>query len=256
MKKGRLDRFYPSFTGEERFRLYLEAVCRSDEAEVKRLLESCPRESYVMNEMGYAYRCKASKEIVGMLHLVLGPLLAQLEIIEGFREALPYVSKIYTNEAVLAYRDGYQAGARRIWEAAGKTGELPGRRERKGDKEDEDPEKDREIQCRRSISKRLEKVSGVVFGPLEELERELLGEGLTVWSAFANCCREECGVEPEKLVKVWFAPMLPEIERLKDYLGLIELKPEMLKECEAAFKEVWNEVVGPDKQSQHEARSA
>ena len=42
MKKGRLDKFYPSFTGEERFRLHLEAVSRDDEAEVKRLLASCP----------------------------------------------------------------------------------------------------------------------------------------------------------------------------------------------------------------------
>ena len=253
MKKGRLDRLYPSFTGEERFQLHLEAVCRDDEAEVKRLLKSCPRETFSMNEVGYTYRCKASKEIVGMLHRVLAPLLAKLEMIEVFRETLPYALTIYTNEAVCAYRDGYEAGSKCAWEAAGKMGDPPGWQKRKGgDEGDEDPE----IQRLRSISKRLEKVSGVVVRPLEELERNLLEEALTLWAAFANCCSEECGMEPEKLVKVWFEPMLPEIEKLKGHLGSTESNPEMLEEYEAAFKEMWNQVAGPDWQSQHDTRSA
>jgi|SRR5215207_6137798 len=115
-----------------------------------------------------------------------------------------------------------------------------------GDEEDKDPERDQEMQSLRSISKRLEKASGEVVGPLEERERELLEEALTMWTAFGHCCSEECGMEPEKLVKVWFEPMLPEIERLKDLSASTELNPEMLEEYKAAFKEVWNEVVGPD----------
>ena len=243
MKKGRLDKFYPSFTGEERFRLHLEAVCRDDEAEVKRLLASCPRESYEMNEVGYAYRCMASKEIVEMLDRVLSPLLAKLEMMEGFRETLPYALKIYTNEVVFAYRDGYLAGSKRAWEAAGKTGDLPpGWKERKGDEED----KDLELQRLRSLNKRLEEVSGAVVSPLEELERNLLEEALAIWTAFAHCCSEECGMEPEKLMKAWFAPMLPEIEKLKNLSGSIELNPEMLEEYEAAFKKMWNQVIEPN----------
>ena len=243
MKKGRLEKFYPSFTGEERFRLHLEAVFRGDEAEVKRLLASCPRESYEMNEVSYAYRCMASKEIVEMLDRVLSPLLAKLEMMEGFRETLPYALKIYTNEVVFAYRDGYQAGSKRAWEAAGKTGDLPpGWKERKGDEEDKDPE----IQRLRSLNKRLEEVSAAVVSPLEELERNLLEEALTIWTAFAHCCSEECGMEPEKLVKAWFAPMLPEIEKLKNLSGSIELSPEMLEEYEAAFKKMWHQVIGPN----------
>jgi hypothetical protein len=125
------------------------------------------------------------------------------------------------------------------WEAAGKTGDPPpGWKERKGDEEDKNPE----IQRLRSLSKRLEKTSGVVVGPLEELERELLEEALTIWTAFAHCCSEECGVEPEKLVKVWFEPMLSEIERLKHLSDSTELNPRMLKEHKAAFKKVWSEI--------------
>jgi hypothetical protein len=150
--------------------------------------------------------------------------------------------KIYTNEVVFAYRDGYQAGSKRAWEAAGKTGDPPGWKERKGDEEAKDPE----IQSLRSINKRLEKVSGAVVSPLEELEQNLLEEALTIWTAFAYFCSEECGMEPEKLVKAWFAPMLPEIEKLKNLSGSIELNPEMLEEYEAAFKKMWHQVIGPN----------
>jgi hypothetical protein len=245
--KDRFGKFYNLFTGEERFRLHLEALYRGDEAEVKRLLESCPGEKYLMNETGYAGRCKASKEIIGMLCLALAPLLARLETIERFREALSYLLKSYINEGVVAHLDGHQAGAKRAWEAAGKAGDPPEWKARKGgDGGDEGPAMDQEMQSMRSLTKRLEKTSGVVGGPLEELERELLEEALTIWTAFANCCSEECGVEPEKLVKVWFEPMVAEIERLKHLSASTEVNPEMLKEYKAAFKEMWSEIVGPD----------
>ena len=52
MKKDRLGKHYFCFTGEERFWLHLEALYRGDEAEVKRLLGSCPRMAYSMNEVG------------------------------------------------------------------------------------------------------------------------------------------------------------------------------------------------------------
>jgi hypothetical protein len=246
MKKDRLGKLYSNFTGEERFRLHLEAVCRGDEAEVKRLLESCARETCSMNEADFANRGKASKEIVDILYVVLAPLLAKLEMVETFREALPHALKIYINEAVFAYRDGHQAGARRAWEAAGKMGDPPGWKERKGgDEEDKDLQTNREMVSLRNLTKRLEKTSGAVVGPLEKQERELVEEALTIWTAFAHCCSEECGVEPEKLVKVWFEPMLPQIERLKHLSASTELNPEMLEEYEAALKKRWSEVVGP-----------
>ena len=247
MKSRRLDKLYPSFTGEERFRLHIEALYRGDEAEVKRLVESCPREKYLMNEMGFVGRYKASKEIITMLSFALAPLLARLDTIGSFREALPYELQSYINEGVGAYLDGHQAGAKRAWDAAGKTGDpLEWKARKGGDEGDEGPAIDQEMQSMRSLTKRLEKTSGAVVGPLKELERELLEEALTIWTAFANCCSEECGVKPEKLVKVWFKPMVLEIERLKHLSASTEVNPEMLKEYKATFKEMWNEAVVPD----------
>ena len=244
MKKDRFGKLYHLFTGEERFQLHLEALYRGDEAEVKRLLGSCPREDYIMmNEADFAGRCKASKEIVGMLCLALAPLLARLETKERFREALSYLSKSYINEGVVAYLDGHHAGARHAWEAAGKTGDPPEWKVRKGgDEGDEGPAMDQEMQSLRSLTKRLEKTRGAVVGLLEEQEREPLEKALTIWTAFVNCCSEECGVEPEKLVKVYFEPMLSEVERLKHLSDSPEVTPEMLKEYKVASKKVRSEI--------------
>ena len=247
MKKDRLGKLYSNFTGEERFRLHLEARYRGDEAEVKRLLESCPRETYSMNEADYTDRCKASKEIVHTFYGLLAPPLAKLAMIESFREDLPHVLKIYINDVVFAYRDGHEAGARGAWEAAGMTGDPPGWKELKGgDEENKDPEKERETQNLRRITKRLQKASAAIVGPLEELERELVEEALTMWTAFAHFCSEECGMEPEKLVKVWFEPMLPAIEMLQGLSGSTELNLEMLEEYEAALKKRWSKLIRPD----------
>jgi hypothetical protein len=64
--------------------------------------------------------------------------------------------------------------------------------------------------------------------------------------AFAHFCTEELLLQPEKLVKVWFEPMLPEIERLKDLSASTEINPEMLKGYEAALTKMWGEIVRPD----------
>ena len=246
-KDDGLGKLYHLFTGEERFRLQLEALYRGDEAELKRLLESCPRETYSMNETGFTNRYKASKEITGMLCSALAPLLAKLETIERFREALPYILKSYFHEGVAAYLDQHQAGTSRASEAVGKMGDPPECKPLKGgDQGDKGPEIDQEMQILRRLTKQLEKTSGADFGPLVELEREALEEALTIWTAFAHCCSEKCEVEPEKLVKVWFEPMLSEIERLKHLWTSTKFNPEMLKDYETAFKNVWRRVVGPD----------
>ena len=78
---------------------------------------------------------------------------------------------------------------------------------------------------------------------MAELERELIKEVLTIWQAFANWCNEECGLEPEKLIKVWFAPVLPEIEKVNNLPNPPDVDPEKLSECKEAFKELWSEVV-------------
>jgi hypothetical protein len=250
MKKQVPEKLYFFLTGEERFRLCIEALYRGDESEASRLNEECPRERYSMNQGAYTDRLRASREIVNMLGSALAPRLARLEMIEAFQEALPSVFDICITKSFFGYLNGHQEGSRRAWAAAGMTGDPPGWRGQ------EEPEMDRELQSLRRIIGGLEEASGGFLSYLAELECELTEEVLTIWEAFAHFCTEELLLQPEKLVKVWYEPMVSEIEKLKDLSGSTGLNPEMLEEWEAAFKEMWNEVVGPDKQSQHDGRSA
>ena len=50
MKHKGLDKLYGRLTPEERFKLDMEAMARGDEEESRRLVETCPRRSYVMND--------------------------------------------------------------------------------------------------------------------------------------------------------------------------------------------------------------
>ncbi len=237
MKNNMTVKLYYYFTGEERFQLYIEALCRGDEAEAKRLIESCPQETYSMNQVAYADRCRASKEIVDMLCSALAPRLAKLEMIEAFRKTLPYVFDACIVEASFAHLDGHEAGSRRAWEAAGMTGDPPGWRE-----QEVEPEMDRELQSLRGITSHLEEATGGFLINLAELEHELAGEILSVWKAFAGFCAEELLLEPEKLVKVWFEPILPEIEKLRNMPDPPEVDQEGLEEYQAALKRTWSRL--------------
>ncbi len=234
MKKKGLGNLYNRFTAGERFRLYIEAVCRGDEVEVDRLLDSCPRKNYSMRELAFSGRCKDTNTITMGVCMELAPHLAQLEMIEAFREILPLVFKVCLDEADFAYFDGHRAGSRRAWETGGKAGAPPAWEE--GDEEHADPVIEEDLN---RVASRLERVREDFVDHLAELERQISREALTTWEAFAGFCNEELLVEPEKLVKAWLEPMLPKIEKLKNLQEPPEIDKERLKEYEEALRQGW-----------------
>ena len=173
MKKHITENLYSFLTGEERFRLYIEALCRGDEAEAKHLVGSCPSETYEMKQAAYTDRCDATREIVEMLRSFLDPRLAKLTMIEAFQKALPNVFNFCSVAAFYAYLDGHKAGSRRAWAAAGMAVDPPSWRGQ------EEPEMDRELESLRRITSRLDETTGGFLNHLAELERELLKEALT-----------------------------------------------------------------------------
>jgi hypothetical protein len=99
------------------------------------------------------------------------------------------------------------AGSKHAWEAVGKLGGPPGRKE--WGEGDEHPTRETELRRLVTIAKSLEEVTEEFIGRLEELERYIIKDALIIWEAFSACCKEKCGLEPEKHVKMWFEPMLP-----------------------------------------------
>ena len=124
MKKG-LGKLYDRFTPDERFRLDLEAMTRGDEEESRRLVDSCPRKSYTMTDIAFTDRWLGSEVITLTMCIDLAQPLSKLRMIIAFREALPSTYNACENQAILAYLDGYEAGARQAWEEAGMEGDPP-----------------------------------------------------------------------------------------------------------------------------------
>jgi hypothetical protein len=238
MKKEKLGTLYDRFTGEERFKLLIAALARGDEKEAKSLVGSCPRETYRIHELTFTAPYKASMIITIGLCLDLAPLLTSMRMVEALREILPLTSNLCEYEATLAYLDGHKAGSRLVWKAVGKTGNPPGGQD--GDEEGETPAMEEDLQ---RITDRLEEVRESFIGSLQELKRHTASEALTTWQAFAEFCEEDLLVEPETLVQVWFEPMLPEIETLKNFSDPPEVDPEELEVGKAALKRCWSELV-------------
>jgi hypothetical protein len=90
MSKNGLRRYYERLTPEERFRLDILAMARGDADESEQLVGSCPRFSYTMNERGFAGRWQGATEITLRVYIPLGEQLAKLQMVDAFRERIPY----------------------------------------------------------------------------------------------------------------------------------------------------------------------
>jgi hypothetical protein len=87
---ARLAAHYDRLEPEERFRAALEAAAREDYDERGRLVDSCPRLTYEMSDVGFLDRVDASRDMALAVALDLGPRLAQLRLTAAVREALPH----------------------------------------------------------------------------------------------------------------------------------------------------------------------
>lgn len=110
---------------DERFRLGVEAHSRGDERGSRRLIESCPRRSYTMNDAPFVDRWGTSREVTFAVSMTLVEHLSKLRMAKAVRAALPYGRTVFRMEADLAYLDGYEAGSRHAWRKAGIGGDPP-----------------------------------------------------------------------------------------------------------------------------------
>src|SRR5215207_1315926 len=214
-------------------------MARGDEEESRRLVDSCPRKSYTMTDIAFTDRWLGSEVITLTMCIDLAQHLSKLRMIIAFREALPPTYKVCENQAILAYLDGYEAGARRAWEDAGMEGDPP--RWRNGDEEEEDPVLEKALGA---ISDRIQGMRARFMGLLEaDLERHFAQEAKTIWEAFGLFCREELEVEPEKLAAVWMGPAVDEIKEYEETLESAKADAERVEEYRQVLLGAWKKLV-------------
>ena len=243
MRQNRLARYYDKLSPEERFRLDLLATARGDMEESELLTRTCPRETYTMNHREYTGRWKGTYEITLRMFIAVNNELSKLQMIDTFRELVPYSQALSHNIAFDAYFTGHESGSYHAWNAAGKTGRPPAwpEPEMAPDEVEQDPAMQRDMQ---ELERTVEKYGAFLPDVLEKLERELATNALSLWAGFAAVCEESVGVPAEKVIAVVLGPVAGRIEALKDRAERLELEAdaETVEEIREGLTESWRMV--------------
>jgi hypothetical protein len=248
MSKNGLHRHYDRLEAEERFRLDVLATAREDSRESERLVSTCPRFSYTMNDMGFVERWRSAIEITLRVYIPLGEQLAKLRMVDAFRVFVPYSQTLLSDLALEAYYRGHEAGSRHAWVHAGHSGSPPAWPEDGPEGELTEPEEGERDAAMERDAEELEAVAGQYnkFFPeiLEELERRCVKEALSIWSGYAAFCEQSVGVDAEKLAAVVLEPLVGGIEEMKARAGRlgVEAEASVVEQMREGLAEAWRVV--------------
>jgi hypothetical protein len=242
MSKTSLHRAYNRLTPEERFRLDVLATARSDEQESERLNRTCQRETYTMNHRGYTSRWNGTYDITIRMYVPIGEGLAKLQMVDTFRELVPY-SQTLSHEMIFdGYFRGHESGSRYAWGRAGKDGEPPGYEEDIEESvQNADPATEADMDGLEEI---IEQYGGLLPQMLDRLERSLASDALSLWAGFCAFCEECVGVGAQKVAAVVLEPVAGRIEDLEARAERLELKPdaETVEKIREGLRESWRVV--------------
>ncbi len=245
MNTNGLKRHYDKLSPEERFRLDVLATARGDTQESERLVSSCPRATYTTNERGFTARWSASENITLRIAVPLMQELGRLRVVDAFRVLAPYQDTLNENLALDAYFKGHEAGSYHAWNHAGKAGHPPAWPKGEDPEEVWEPEGDEADPAMERDTDELLKVAKINgrFLPeiLDRLEREVVGQALTVWEGYAAFCGECAGVSAEKLAAVVLEPIAGQIAGVRERAERLEVEPDAVtvEEIRIGLAETW-----------------
>ena len=245
MSKNGLRRHYDKLTGEERFRLDVLAMARGDLKESERLVSSCPRETYTMTARDFGGRWGAVENIALRMYIAINNELAKLQMVDAFREMVPYQQTLSSNMTFGAYHKGHKAGSHHAWNYAGKTGYPPAWPEGHDPEEVWEPDEDeRDPAMERDegeIEAELETYGKFLPEVLDKMERELATSAYSLWEGFSAFCRDVVGVDAEKVAAVILEPVADRvggIEARAARLGL-EMDADAVEKVREGLAEAW-----------------
>jgi hypothetical protein len=243
MSKNGLHRHYDKLEPEERFRLDVLATARGDTEESERLTRTCQREVYRMNHRGFTGRWTGTHDITLRMYIAINNELSKLQMIDAFRQLIPYSRTLSHNIAFDAYFKGHEAGSYHAWNAAGKTGRPPAWPE--PDCELEEDERDAAMdQDIEELDITVQSYGEFLPELMDKLERELATHAYSLWVGFAAFCDECVGVSAEKVMAVVVEPAVGRIENLKSLAERLELEADAqtVEEIREGLAESWREV--------------
>jgi hypothetical protein len=232
VSKDGLRRHYDRLTAEERFRLDVLAMARGDKQESERLVSSCPKFTYDMNDRAFTGRWLGVLDMTLRVYLEVAGHLERVAMMGATREMLPFQDRYARERMQDSFVEGHRVGARQAWKAAkgkGPAPELP----LEGI---DDAEVDRLAELGASILPEI----------LEVLERKETGHALTLWRGFGAFCDETLGLDAAKVLSVVLEAGASRVEELEALAGLLELEPdaETVERIREGLTEAWHSVEG------------
>ena len=182
-------------------------------------------------------------------YIPLEKLLSNLQMIEAFRQLVPYAQALSRSVAPESYFVGHHQGSMRAWAEAGEVGCPPAWPELDAEKPegaDEDPAVGRDME---DLDWKLNNYGELLPEIMDRMERKFAQDALDLWSGFAALCAESMGVAAENILAVTLqggpgAEAVARVEGLKDLarrLGL-EPDPEAVEEVRGYLAEAWHVV--------------
>jgi hypothetical protein len=197
-------------------------------------------ETYIMNHRGYTGRWNGTYDITLRVYIAINNELSKLQMIDAFRQLIPYSRTLSHDIAFDAYCKGHEAGSYHAWNAAGKTGRPPAWPEPGCEPEEDqrDAAMDRDMQ---ELDITVKKYGEFLPELMDKLERELATRAYSLWAGFATFCDECVGVAAEKVIAVVLEPAVGRIEDLKSLAERLELEPdaETIEEVREGLQESW-----------------
>ncbi len=243
MSKNGLHRHYDKLEAEERFRLDVLAMARGDMQESERLVSSCPRRNYTMTDAGFSGRWSGTRELGLRSYIALSGPLAKLQMIDAFQELAQPVRELMHDAAFKAYFAGHRSGSFHAWEHAAQSGTPPMWPEEGDPKEGgEDPAV---LADTDHLDWKVDHYGGALPELMDQMERKVATEALSIWEGFSAFCREDMNLSPEKVIKVVVEPGLGQVEALKaraERLG-VEPGPEIAAAVREGLRESWSIVL-------------
>lgn len=103
-----IERRFDVLTPDERFRLVALAYVRGDAADVRRLVDACPRYTYSMADVGYQDRIRALFDVCEAVAVVLRGIRADARVAGVVERAAVDLGGIAGQLCEMAYRHGYE----------------------------------------------------------------------------------------------------------------------------------------------------
>jgi len=248
MKNG-LHRHYGRLGPEKRFGLDILAMARGDMVESERLVNTCPKLPYKMNDRAFAGRWSGARELALRTYILLEKSLSKLETVDALREIFPYLQAPSRNVATESYFIGHHLGSIQAWGEAGHAGRppaWPAPEAAKPEGADEEPAIVRDME---RLDRKLENHGGLLPEIMDRWERELARTALGVWAGFSRFCAQSMGVAAEKvlcvtLMKPLGSEAVERVEGLKARAERLDLKPdaEIIAALEEGLRESWQAV--------------